>query len=28
MIAVLRLKSSVGNLTEQDLEELNRRLNG
>jgi outer membrane protein len=28
MLAVLRLKSSVGNLTEQDLEELNRRLNG
>jgi len=26
MIAVLRLKSSIGNLSEQDLEELNRRL--
>ena len=28
MLAVLRLKSAVGNLTEQDLENLNRRLNG
>ena len=28
MLAVLRLKSSIGNLTEQDLEDLNRRLNG
>ena len=28
LLAVLRLKSSVGNLTEQDLEEINRRLNG
>jgi outer membrane protein len=28
MLAVLRLKSAVGSLTEQDLEELNRRLNG
>src|SRR4030095_9495205 len=28
MLAVLRLKSAVGSLSEQDLEELNRRLNG
>jgi len=28
MLAVLRLKSAIGNLTEQDLEDLNRRLNG
>ena len=28
MLAVLRLKSAVGNLTEQDVEDLNRRLNG
>lgn len=28
LIAVLRLKSSVGSLNEQDLEALNRRLNG
>ena len=28
LLAVLRLKSSIGNLTEQDLEEINRRLNG
>ena len=28
MIAMLRLKSAIGNLTEQDLEDLNRRLNG
>ena len=28
MIAVLRLKASVGALTEQDVEEINRRLNG
>ena len=28
MIAVLRLKASVGSLTEQDVEAINRRLNG
>jgi outer membrane protein len=28
LLAVLRLKSAVGALSEQDLEELNRRLNG
>ena len=28
MLAVLRLKSAVGSLSEQDLEDLNRRLNG
>jgi outer membrane protein len=28
LLAVLRLKASIGNLTEQDLEELNRRLTG
>jgi outer membrane protein len=27
-LAVLRLKSAIGSLTEQDLEDLNRRLNG
>jgi outer membrane protein len=27
-LAVLRLKSAIGSLTEQDLENLNRRLNG
>jgi outer membrane protein len=28
LIAVLRLKSAVGSLNEQDLEDINRRLNG
>ena len=28
LIAVLRLKSAIGDLTEQDLEAINRRLNG
>ena len=28
LLAVLRLKASVGSLTEQDVEEINRRLNG
>jgi len=28
LLAVLRLKSAIGTLNEQDLEELNRRLNG
>ncbi len=28
IIAVLRLKAAVGSLTEQDLEQINRRLNG
>ncbi len=28
LLAVLRLKSAVGSLTEQDLEDINRRLNG
>ena len=28
LIAVLRLKASVGALTEQDVEEMNRRLRG
>jgi outer membrane protein len=28
MLAVLRLKAAVGALNEQDLEDLNRRLNG
>jgi outer membrane protein len=28
LLAVLRLKSAIGSLNEQDLEELNRRLNG
>jgi outer membrane protein len=28
MLAVLRLKSAIGSLTERDLEDLNRRLNG
>ena len=28
LIGVLRLKSSVGALTEQDVEELNRQLKG
>jgi len=28
MLAVLRLKASVGSLTEQDVEAINRRLNG
>ena len=28
LIAVLRLKASVGSLTEQDVENINRRLNG
>ena len=28
LLAVLRLKASVGSLTEQDLESINRRLNG
>jgi len=28
LLAVLRLKASVGSLTEQDLQDINRRLNG
>ena len=28
LIGVLRLKSAIGTLTEQDLEEINRRLTG
>jgi outer membrane protein len=28
LIAVLRLKSAVGSLNEQDLQDINRRLNG
>ena len=28
LISVLRLKSAVGTLTEQDLEDINRRLTG
>jgi outer membrane protein len=28
LIGVLRLKSAVGTLSEQDLEEINRRLQG
>jgi outer membrane protein len=28
LLAVLRLKSAIGSLTEQDLEDINRRLNG